>query len=142
MEETSDLAAKQHPERALEGADVSTHDSFGGLLFGYRMRDGVSQVDLAEKAGVSKGYLSGIENGRRLPPPRRTAARLARALRLPREETDRLVAAAVIGRGTERPDAELPTDVRLLITDLRVYAFRLPVRFVAALRRSVKEIVM
>lgn len=142
MEKKSDPVAEQVTERPPEVSGALEHDTFGGLLFGYRMRDGVSQVALAEKAGVSKGYLSGIENGRRLPPPRRTAARLARALRLPREETDRLVAAAVIGRGTERPDAELPTDVRLLITDLRVYAFRLPVRFVASLRRSVKEIVM
>ena len=121
---------------------IAEHEPFGEQLYGYRTRYGMSQAALAARAGVSKSYLSEIENGRRLPPPRRTAVRLTRALALTRCEADRLVASAVVGRGTERPDAELPSDVRQLITDLRVYAFRLPVRFVVALRKSVKEIVM
>lgn len=115
---------------------------FGQLLYERRLALGLTQAALAVRAGMSVGYLSELENSKRLPPPRRTAVRLARAMELDRCASDRFIASAVLGRGSERPDAELPSEVRLLITELRVYAFQLPARFVSALHKRVREVVM
>lgn len=129
-----------------EGGDEQAPNDFaagfGQMLFDRRAALGLTQGEVAARAGLSTGYLSEIENSKRLPPPRRTAVRLARVLELSMSETDRFVASAVLGRGSERPDEELPSEVRLLITDLRVYAFQLPSRFVSALRKRVREVVM
>lgn len=138
MNNVHESAAKEIKPWLAAPAD----ESFGEQLYRHRTRTKLSQSALAVAAGISKAYLSELENGRRRPPPRRTAHRLAKALRMSKLESDRFVAIAVIGRGSERPDDELPDDVRHLITDLRAYAFDLPARFIAALRKSIKEIVM
>ena len=132
-------AQNQHFEAQLNAPLVA---EFGEQLYARRVELGATQGELGATAGLSAAYISEIENGRRLPPPRRTAVRLAKALQLTSTSADLLVAAAVRGRGSGRTDEELPNEVRHLITDLRVYAFQLPARFVAALRRQIKEIVM
>ena len=132
-------------DRSEGGAEQAPKDlaaEFGRILYDRRAALGMTQGDVAARAGLSAGYVSEIENSKRLPPPRRTAVRLARVLALSAGEADRFVASAVLGRGSERPDEELPSEVRLLITDLRVYAFQLPARFVSALRKRVREVVM
>lgn len=116
--------------------------AFGQLMYERRLALGLTQAALAVRAGMSMSYVSELENSKRLPPPRRTAARLARALEMDRGASDRFIASAVLGRGSERPDAELPSEVRLLITELRMYAFQLPTRFVSALKKRIREVVM
>lgn len=136
----SRAAAIQQGVPATTRQDLSR--DFGAQLHERRTSLLMTQSELATKAAISAAYVSEIENGRRLPPTRRTAVRMAKALQLTGTQFDRFVAAAVLGRGSERPDEELPSEVRLLITDLRVYAFRLPAHFVAALRGKVREVVM
>lgn len=134
------IASTTHGIPGSPGDDSSP--DFGAQLYERRTFLRMTQSELATKAAISAAYVSEIENGRRVPPTRRTAVRMAKALQLTDKLFDRFVAAAVLGRGPERPDEELPSDVQLLITDLRLYAFKLPAHFVAALRRKVKEVVM
>jgi predicted ATPase/DNA-binding XRE family transcriptional regulator len=62
----------------------------------YRLRAGLSQEQLAERAGVSVKAIGAIEQGVRRAPYRHTIARLARALNLPDAE------AALLGEAAER----------------------------------------
>src|SRR5262245_17710661 len=62
---------------------------FGNLLRHWRRTRGVSQLELANRAGVSTRHLSFLETGR-CGPSRGTVLQLGRALELPRAETDRL----------------------------------------------------
>lgn len=132
------------PEANSRQLDLATPDdeaSFGAALYAYRIGASMTQAEVAAEARVSNSYYSGIENGKRLPPPRRTAVRLARAVGLSGRDADALVAKAVLQRGTDRRDEDLPPDVRLLICDLRTHAFAIPSRFVAGLRAKLREAV-
>lgn len=136
------LQRNQIPPTPGKAPDVPSNVPFGELVYERRVAMGLTQAELSKAASISTGYLSGLENGRRLPPPRRTAARIGKALQLDKRQSTFLVAAAVRERGSERPDEDLPSEVRLLISDLRIYAFKLPERFVNALRAKVKEAAM
>lgn len=124
-----------------EPAAPDEGESFGAALYAHRISASKTQAEIAVEAGISNSYYSGIENGKRLPPPRRTAVRLARAVGLAGRAADSLVGKAVIQRGTDRKDEDLPPDVRLLICDLRTHAFAIPSRFVAGLRAKLREAV-
>jgi transcriptional regulator with XRE-family HTH domain len=63
---------------------------FGNLLRHWRRTRGVSQLELANRAGLSTRHLSFLETGR-CGPSRGTVLQLGRALELPRTETDRLL---------------------------------------------------
>jgi transcriptional regulator with XRE-family HTH domain len=63
---------------------------FGNLLRHWRRTRAVSQLELANRAGVSTRHLSFLETGR-CGPSRGTVLQLGRALDLPRAETDRLL---------------------------------------------------
>ena len=121
--------------------DAGESQTFGASLYALRTAAAKTQAEVAANAGISNSYYCGIENGKRLPPPRRTAARLARAVGLCGREADALVAMAVVQRGSDRQDEDLPADVRLLICDLRTHAFEIPTRFVAGLRAKLREAV-
>jgi len=101
----------------------------------------MTQAEVATAATVSISYYSSIENGKRLPPPRRTTLRLLRALGLAGDGARAAAAMAAHERGSDRPDEDLPTEVRLLISDLRMHAFSIPSRFVVGLRAKLREIV-
>lgn len=123
------------------GRSASDGDSFGATLYDARRQSRLSQAEIAAIAKVSTSYYSAIENGKRPPPPRRTAARLARAVGLDGRAADALVATAVRQRGSDRRDEDLPGDVQLLISDLRANAFTVPHRFIRALRLKLREAV-
>src|SRR5215467_7965189 len=67
--------------------------SFGALLRGYRLAAGITQEELAARAGLSVRGLSDLERGARLTPRRETVQLLAEALHLSAEERTRLEAA-------------------------------------------------
>jgi predicted ATPase/transcriptional regulator with XRE-family HTH domain len=69
--------------------------TFGALLRQYRLAAGLSQEELAERAGLSVAGLSALETGRRQAPYRHTVTLLVRALRLTEAETTVLEAAVV-----------------------------------------------
>ena len=75
---------------------MSTGDTarrFGQLLQGYRAAAGLSQEELAERAGLSRRGISDLERGVRRAPHPSTARRLANALELAGEDRSELLAA-------------------------------------------------
>jgi transcriptional regulator with XRE-family HTH domain len=74
---------------SADGADASgmiptdqAHQSFAALLQHYRLAAGLSQEELAERAGLSVRGISDLERGARRNPYPSTVRRLAAALRL------------------------------------------------------------
>src|SRR5258708_33067129 len=73
--------------------------SFGTLLRAYRAERGLSQDDLAERAGLSMAAISALERGLTRWPYRDTVSRLASAMELaPAERTALAVAGQRPGR--------------------------------------------
>jgi len=72
--------------------------AFGELLREYRVRAGLSQFDLAEKAQISPAAVSALERGVRKAPYRSTISLLAKALNLSAEERVALGGARQAGR--------------------------------------------
>ena len=54
--------------------------TFGMLLRAYRTSEGITQLDLADKLGVTKSHISDLENGRKLVSVDR-AAQIAKKLK-------------------------------------------------------------
>ncbi len=69
--------------------------SFASLLKSYRLARGMSQEELAERAGLSRDAIGLLERGERRNPRRDTVALLAQALGLSADEQARLQSAAV-----------------------------------------------
>jgi predicted ATPase/transcriptional regulator with XRE-family HTH domain len=87
--------------------DRSTHH-FGPLLRRHRLAAGLSQAELAERAGLSVDGIRALEAGRRATPRPYTVRALAGALALAEEDRVQLYAAA---------QAEPPSPEALSITD-------------------------
>jgi transcriptional regulator with XRE-family HTH domain len=113
--------------------------SYSAVLRTLRVQTAKSETEVATAAKLSTRYYVSLENGKHPPPPRRTAVRLARALGLTGRGADALVALAVIQRNHPRHDEALPADVASLLCELRTHAFKLPRRFVQALRVKLRE---
>jgi transcriptional regulator with XRE-family HTH domain/tetratricopeptide (TPR) repeat protein len=73
---------------------ASSDAPFGSLLRRYRNAAGLTQEELAERAGVSPRAVSALERGARRTPHRDTAKQLARALNLSTDEQERFLASA------------------------------------------------
>lgn len=65
--------------------------AFGDYLIGLRQRKGWSQELLADRAVIGKGYVSELEQNKKRNPERKKVLRLALALELNLEETNRLL---------------------------------------------------
>src|SRR5580700_11468945 len=76
--------------------DSEPGSRFGALVREYRREAGLTQQELAAKAGLSVAALRDIEQSRRRRPRPSSLAALSDALRLDPENADRLVSA---GRG-------------------------------------------
>ena len=70
-------------------------ESFGEFLREKRRERGMSQRELAQKAGIHYSYLSRLENGERLP-NKQICQRLADALGLSNEEREKLLSLAFV----------------------------------------------
>lgn len=71
---------------------------FGAVLRHYRLRAGLSQQELAERARLSVGGLSDLERGARTRPRSSTMRLLVAALDLAPNDREELMAAAPAGR--------------------------------------------
>src|SRR5215469_12955137 len=76
---------------------------FGELLQRRRASAGLSQEELAERAGLSQRGISDLERGRRHTPYPATVRRLSEALDLPEAEQHALVVAARAPNASEVP---------------------------------------
>src|SRR5204862_7780375 len=93
--------------------------AFGELLRGHRAAAGLSQEQLAERAGLSARAVSDLERGARRAPYPHTVAQLAAALGLAAAERARLEAAirrrraprAGAGGARDRPRHNLPAQL-------------------------------
>lgn len=119
-----------------------THGSFGEAVYAHRTRLGLSQASLSASAGISGGYLSEVENGKRKAPPYATALRLARALQLGAEQAGRLAAIAAAERAASTLDVHLTPSARQLLAEIRMAAPLLPQNVIESLRARVREVSM
>ncbi|HVX30342.1 MAG TPA: helix-turn-helix domain-containing protein, partial [Nitrolancea sp.] len=83
------------------------HQSFGALLRSYREAAGLTQSELAERAGISTNAVGMLERGERRQPQPHTLRQLAVALDLSAAERARFLAST-----TERADAGQRSDQR------------------------------
>ena len=104
--------------------DRTSPGQFGDLLRGLRLRVGLSQEALAERAGISTRGISDLERGINRAPQRETAVRLANALDLAGDERAAFVALAqrraagsgpVESSATRRPAAGIPVPLTALV---------------------------
>ncbi len=72
--------------------------NFGSELFALRRLKGVTQADVASRAGLGRGYYSQLENSKKGPPSPRLLQQIADALELDAEQAERLLAVAVADR--------------------------------------------
>jgi transcriptional regulator with XRE-family HTH domain len=90
--------------------------SFGGLLQHHRLSAGLSQEELAERAGLSRRGISDLERGLRRAPYLATIRRLAEALGLSEPDRVRLLAASR-QMDTEPTSASVPLTAAAAVLD-------------------------
>jgi DNA-binding XRE family transcriptional regulator len=90
--------------------EVPKHDSFGARLRGLRKDAGLTQQELAQRAGLSLNAVNALERGVRRHPYPHTVRSLADALGLSEEERSSLLA-AVPGRGFAPAKGTAPASV-------------------------------
>ena len=88
--------------RRMDGPDEAP--AFGILLREYRLRAGLSQDRLAERAGISAKAVGAVEQGARQTPHRQTVVMLADALELSEAEREALYRNADTARARARRD--------------------------------------
>src|ERR1051326_4911640 len=89
---------------------------FGKLLRTYRMAAGLSQDELAERAGLSRRGISDLERGARRTPYPATVRRLAHALDLSVDERAALLASARDASSAEIIEATQPSRLPIVLT--------------------------
>jgi len=100
-------------------------EEFPAMLRGFRERAGRSRNNLAQEVGVDPSYLTRIEHGDREPPRLHIVEALARALRLPLQDTNRLLVAVADSRSGESFEVHAPAEKALDV-------FRHPFAYAAA----------
>src|SRR6516165_3141858 len=99
-------AVKWHPTTGSTRMSAAPSLPFGALLRRYREAAGLSQEDLAERAGLTEKGIGALERGERKRPQPHTLQQLATALQLSDQERAAFIAAVPrrAGAGTE-PEA-------------------------------------
>src|SRR3712207_3783386 len=87
-------------EKQAKSMAVAQEGSFGGRLRRLREAAGLTQEELASRAGLSSDAVSRLERGQRKHPYPHTVRALADALSLSEEERDALIASAPKRAGT------------------------------------------
>lgn len=127
-------------EDALQSSAL-VNEVFGGCLYRHRQTRRLSQAALAKHAGISAGYLSELENGKRRPPTSRVVSQLASALGLTEREKHQLHCLAEAERRLGSSEA-LPPKLALLIQALHAAAPRLPEQTIDKLINTLEEAAM
>ena len=72
--------------------------NFGSELFVMRTHKGVTQAEVALRAGLGRGYYSQLENSKKGPPSPRLLQEIVKALDLNEEQASHLLAVAIADR--------------------------------------------
>lgn len=120
--------------------DRQNDQLLGGFLRKRRAARSRKCSDVANAVGISASYYSAIENSKALPPAS-TLQQILNALGFSDPEQYELKQLAAIERGLCRDDINLPDEAVALISDIRKHGHTLPVRFINALRRMIREVV-
>ena len=113
-------------------------ESFATLLRSYREYIGVSQSELARRAGISASYVNRLENSEREPPTRSVVLKIAQALELDPEAKDALLMA---GRYAPTRPSMMPVEppVFRLLADI-LQDERVPAEEIELLARNLEQI--
>lgn len=111
---------------------------FSQLLHELRLRHGLRQADLAERIGYEQSYISALEVGLKGPPPNDFVERFSAGLALTQVEKAALYQAAEASQRKLVIDADAPSDVFLLLKDLREGVDRLSPEQIRLIRDIVK----
>jgi len=110
---------------------------FGATLYGYRSAAGLSQAELARRSGLSRSYVSEVENSKRPAPKAQTVQRISSAL-----ELDEGGAASLLDlaereqRLAQRDSAEA---LLALLADIGALVHRLSPRDIKRVHQQLKE---
>ncbi len=104
------------PTESGTGAAVANKEdvAFGMVLLEYRTAAGLTQVQLAERAGLSPDAISALESGKRRSPRVSTIEQIATALELSAQERHKFVTAA---RGMGKTGATAPSNTTSGVSD-------------------------
>lgn len=83
---------------------MNGNTKFGQFISDLRMKHSMRSQDLAEKAGISKAYLSQLEHGVRLNPDADVVLKIAKALDLTKQESAMLFDMYAEATGQLSPD--------------------------------------
>lgn len=111
---------------------------FSHLLHDFRLRHGLRQAELAERIGYEQSYISALEVGLKGPPPNDFVERFSTGLGLAQEEKAALYQAVDASQRKLVIDADAPSDIFLLLKDLREGVDRLSPEQVQLIRDIVK----
>ena len=82
------------------------YDSFGAFLSGKRREREITSLQMAEIAGISPGYYSDIERGRKAPPDLEMLGKMLAALRL--SDEDKVLFYDLAGKARSGVSPDLP----------------------------------
>jgi transcriptional regulator with XRE-family HTH domain len=108
------------------------------LLHELRLRHGLRQADLAERIGYEQSYISAVEVGLKGPPLQEFLERFSAALSLTQAETAELFEAAEASQRKLVINADAPSDMFLMLKDLREGVDRLSPEQIQLIRDIVK----
>jgi transcriptional regulator with XRE-family HTH domain len=100
--------------------------NFGSELFALRRLKGVTQADIATRAGIGRGYYSQLENSKKGPPSARLLQRIVAALEPSDDQARHLFAVAAADRCMSACESnKASTPVAMLVKSLVQSASRL-----------------
>jgi transcriptional regulator with XRE-family HTH domain len=114
--------------------------NFGSELFALRRLKGMTQADVASRAGLGRGYYSQLENSKKGPPSPRLLQQIADALELDGEQARRLLAVAVADRcATACESTTASTPIAMLVKSLVQAASHITTEKVARIEAILQE---
>jgi transcriptional regulator with XRE-family HTH domain len=90
----ADAGTSEKTNEGTNMADTSTRNAFAEILYSLRQAAGLSQVEVAEEAGLDDSYISYLERGLREHPSRDIVLRLAKGVGADPEQRDWMLVAA------------------------------------------------
>jgi transcriptional regulator with XRE-family HTH domain len=99
---------------------MSENNLFGAFLRDKRIQKGLTLRDLAQKINLSHSYLSGVENGKKLPPSNKVLFEIAKVLTLDTESRRLLFDIAAKEKEYQHADYSLPADISKYLFETEV----------------------